>query len=185
MRRVIGQLTHLAYGTRPDVAAWVGESSARETHLTYRDASAINDLVEVTRQTAEKFRYCVKNDLRLDQLRMVSVDKCAFGGEDGRSRSGGLPTLRDSFPGGTFRALPWASRKLRRVVRSSLGFRAPSSIDASELLQDVERYYRGVFGRSLPVIASTDSGSLFSHLRKGASRTQRLQSRPPPSHRPC
>ena len=68
----IGQLAHLAYGTRPYLAASDGELSARETHLTHRDVSAVNDLVRLAKETASEFLYCVKNDLCLDRLHVIS-----------------------------------------------------------------------------------------------------------------
>ena len=119
-----------------------------------------------------------KNDLPPGKLRLVRFADCAFGGEDGVSCSGGLLILCDSFPGGTFRVLSWPSRILRQVVRSALGSEALSSIDATELLQDVKRFRVGVFGRHAPAIASTACKSFPPHLREGASPTASLLNTP-------
>ena len=121
VRRAIGRLTHLANGTRPDLAAWVGDFSARLSQLAYQDARALKDLVKMATQTAGELRYSIKSDMCLDKLHLASFDDCASGREDGKSRSRGLLTLSDSFPGSTFQVLPWSSRILRRVAGIALG----------------------------------------------------------------
>ena len=115
MRRVICQLTYLAYGTRPHLAAWAGKFPAKVTYPSYRYVSATNDLEKLARQPAGKFGYCVKNDPRLDKLHLVSFADCAFSGDDGgscsgpgesyrfsrgRSRPAGVPNYRGRPPPG-------------------------------------------------------------------------------------
>ena len=63
VRRAIGQLAYLADGTRPDLAAWIGDIPTSISQLSYRDARALNDPVKMAKQTAAKQQYCVKNDV--------------------------------------------------------------------------------------------------------------------------
>ena len=102
VRRAIGQLTHLADGTRPDLASWIGDFPTRVSQLSNQDANAIKDLVKMAERTTGKLRYCIQNDVCLDKLHLVSLAYCAFGGEDAKGRSGCLLTLSDSFPSSSF-----------------------------------------------------------------------------------
>ena len=94
--------------------------------------------MKLATQSAGKFRCWIKNDLRLDKLRLVGSADCTFGG---KRCGGGLLTMCDSFLRGTFHALSWSYRVIRRVVRSSLGGEALSFLETSELLPDVERFF--------------------------------------------
>ena len=174
VRGAIGQLAYLAYGTRPDLAAWIGDIPTSISQLTYQGARALNDTVKMAKQTAGKQQYCIKNDVCVVLLHLVRFADCAFGGEDGKSRSGDLLTPRGPFPGGAFQVLSWSSRVLRRVIRCALGGGVLSFRDTYEFLADVKLFYGNVFGGSIPVNVVTDCKPLSPHLRKGSSPSERL-----------
>ena len=177
-RAAIGRVTYLAYGTRPDLTARIGDISSRVTKLTFGDVRELNATAVFAKKQAKDYRYCLKSDLNLEKLHLCAFTDCAVGGVDGKSRAGVVIALTDGFPQGSYHVLTWGSKIIRRVMHSSLAGEVLAICEWANLVTLMRDAFGLIYDSPLAANILTDCESLFSHLRKGSGVQDRLLIRP-------
>ena len=170
VRSQIGKLTYLTYGTRPDLAAKVGEYASLVTKFTYENVTGLNKVINYAMKTQKSLCYMFRKNVDITKIQLLHFTDASFGGEKAkgghRSRAGAVLCLSDGFPGGIHHTLYWGSRLLRRIAESTVCCEILAMAEFVDILPMVREIYETIFGGHIPGNVLTDSENLFSHIKK-------------------
>ena len=128
-RSVIGQLGWAAGQTRPDIAFDCCELSSSVKHATIEDLLRANKVL--SRAKSELVVLTFKDMGDLSTAKFVCFNDSSFGNIcDGGSEGGYVIFLEGQ--NGNCSPLMWQSKKLRRVVRSTMAAETLSQVEAAE-----------------------------------------------------
>ena len=178
VRNKLGQLTYITYASRPDISARAGELASAINQFTYGHVALLNNVIEHVRRTCSEARLVFSGSMCLDSIHLVLFADGALGGSEGHSRLGALLTVTDKFPSGLSHLVGWESKRLRRVVRSSLAAEIHAANEQTDYANLVRNLYQDVLTGSVPLILATDCQSLFSHVRANKTMAERALQKP-------
>ena len=161
-RALLGQLNWLATNTRPDVSYETTELSVNFNRATVADMIRLNKLVSVAKSKHVKIVFPRVNSIE-DCILECYADSSFANLSDGGSQGGYVIFLRDSM--GIRCPLLWQSRKIRRVVKSTLSAEALALLDCAESAVFLSGIIREITGTSLDIYCVTDCKSLHDALQ--------------------
>ena len=161
-RSLVGQLNWVATQTRPDIAFDVCELSSIQKNATVADLCRLNKVVT----------FLKNNRLQLHFPRIQCLSECvleayadaSFANLNGSASQGGfLILLKDGR--GNRCPIFWESRRVRRVVKSTLAAETLALVDCAETAIYVKQIICELLNeRNLPIICYTDNKSLTDSL---------------------
>jgi hypothetical protein len=169
----VGTLNWAAQSCRPDIAAkvsllagWLGKGRIREL-------IGVNKLIA----HLKKVRFSLRFPKLGPNLAMKIFTDSSFGNlPDGGSQGGHIILLEDTETG-LFCPLAWASRKLRRVTRSTIASETEAMVEGIDEGVFLAAIWDWIFLGILPKLSSqifTDCKSLSDHLgNKGGSTNEK------------
>ena len=161
-RALIGQLNWVAMQTRPDIAFDVGDHSTKIKNATVADICSLNKIVNRLKNDQYSIHYPVMPDLRSCFIEVYS-DASFANLDDGSSQGGMLISLSDQQ--GARCPIYWESRKIRRVVKSTLAAETLALADAAETAVYITHIIRELIGSvNIPIVCYTDNKSLVDVL---------------------
>ena len=178
VRTQIGKLTYMTYGTRPDLAAKVGDLATRVTKFKVRDVALLNSTIAYAKKNAPALKYLIHGDFNLEKIHLNLFTDCAFGGDEGKSRTGCVVTLSDGFPNGAFQVLHWGSRVLRRVARSTVAGELMAALEHTQTVEHLKLLYSEVFLGAVGANLITDCENMFAHVKNGRDPTEKALIKP-------
>ena len=161
LRSVCGQLLWVSSQTRPDMAYQTCVASNSASTATIGDLKQVNKAIDYMQKNRLTLKY-PKLDLR-DVFMLAFCDAAYANLKDGSSQGAHIVFLisRD----GNCCPLAWQSKKIKRLVKSSLSGESWAMIEAvetAELLQKMVMEITNV--KSIPIICMTDCNSLYNEL---------------------
>ena len=160
-RALIGQLNWLASHTRPDISYDTCELSVSFNNATVENLLRLNKLVNRV----------TKDGLRLHFPRLKALDTCvvecytdaSFASlPDGGSQGAVIVFLTDS--GGQRCPIYWQTRKLRRVVKSTLAAETMALLEGAETAVYVANIIKSIIRSHLSISCYVDNRSLVDAL---------------------
>ena len=128
-RSLLGQLNWLATQTRPDIAFDVCELSTSLSRATVEEVLRANKVLKRIQQRPVMLKFCELEEP--EQLNIECYSDASFGNlQGGGSQGGYIVFLADNR--GCKCLVSWQSRKVRRVVKSTLAAETLALLDAAE-----------------------------------------------------
>ena len=161
-RTSLGKLQWIASQIRPDISFLVSQLANAVMSLTNQDFALLNKLVR-------KLKYEQNYELPYHSLDLttaeiiVYTDASLANCEDGGTQGGVLVCLKDQR-NSNVAALVWHSRRLKRVVHSTLAAEALAMVDGLDNAIALKHMIFEVTGYNLPISAFTDSKSLLDSV---------------------
>ena len=160
-RSVIGQLSWMSTQTRPDVAFEVGELSQLYGKACVGDMIRANKAVQRVKTDHVKLMYPQLKNMR--ECCLECYADASFGNlMDGGSQGGYVIFLSDGF--GNRCPLSWQSRKLRRVVKSTLAAETLALLDCAEAAVFLSSVIFELSKYRVPIKCYVDNKSLVESL---------------------
>ena len=161
-RGLLGQLNWVAMQTRPDIAFDVGEHSMRIKNATVSDVCSLNKVLKCLNNNHYAIHYPPMSNLRSCVIEAYS-DASFANLNDGSSQGGILIFLSDQQ--GARCPIYWESRKIRRVVKSTLAAETLALSDAAETAIYIKHIINEMVNDvTLPIVCYTDNKSLVDVL---------------------
>ena len=162
-RSLVGQLNWLATQTRPDISFESCELSGAYSNATIGDALRLNKVIGRVISDCQKLRFPRMSDI--SDCYMECYSDASFANLPGGGSQGGMVIfLRDHK--GARCPIYWQSRKIRRVVKSTLSAETMALLDCAEagvylanLMADL------MSSASIPVKCFVDNKSLVESLQ--------------------
>ena len=174
IRSKVGQLLWIAHQSRPDLLFEVNSIAVNIKQSSVKDIININKLIIKAKSSmmSLKYQYLGDNELSL----MVFSDASLGNLKDGGSQGGYLILLVGDD--GMFSPIWWSSRKIKRVVRSTLAAETLSMADAIDVAIFIRTLYAEintgkVDSKLLPLVCVTDCKSLFDAVRSNKFVTEK------------
>ena len=156
-RALIGQLNWVATQTRPDIAFEVCHHSSKVKNATVRDICSLNKVVGRLRNNPYPVHYpAIAN---LDSCRIEVYSDASFANLSNGGSQGGILIFL-SNDNGLRCPIFWESRKIRRVVKSTLAAETLALIDAAEAGVYIKEVVKELINVPMPIICLTDNKSL-------------------------
>ena len=163
-RGLVGQLSWASGMTRPDAAFNSCILSTAQASPTYADIAEANKAVRDVKNKSFALRY---PKLDLLSLKIVIFSDASYGNlRNGGSQGGHIVLLCDDK--GNCSPISWSSKKLKRVVRSTLGAETLAAVDAidsaylmSEILKEILSFRKE---EKICMELYTDNKSLYDAL---------------------
>ena len=175
LRSKVGQLLWLAHQSRPDLLFDVTNLAGNIKHSTVRDLLSVNKLIVKAKSTKMLMKY---QHLGPDnELSLTVFCDASFGNlRDGGSQGGYLILLVGED--GKFSPIWWNSKKLRRIVRSTLAAETLSMADGIDMAVFLSTLFAelttGKVGEpALPIVCVTDCMSLFDAIKSNKLVTEK------------
>ena len=172
MRTKIGQLLWLGRQSRPDILFDTCVLAAKVKDAKVRDLMEVNKLLKRAKSDTVTLRF-----QKLDKPYMVLYSDASLGNiNDGRSQEGYFICMVDDK--GSISPLCWCSRRIRRVVRSTIAAETLAMADALDSALFLSSLYTElVFGVSNPklqrVLCFTDNKSLWEAVKSNKAVTEK------------
>ncbi len=159
LRGAAGQLNWIAFQTRPDVAFDACNTAVSLKNANFRDIQTANKSIKKAKAKEVKIQY--RNIGILMEAQIICFCDASFRNLKGEGSQGGHIIFLKSDK--NFSPITWQSRKIRRIVKSTLAAEALAMDEAADhcfylrtLLQDITATEGYVF----PIIIKTDSRNL-------------------------
>ena len=171
-RALVGQLNWLAANTRPDIAYDICELSVATKKATVGDLLKLNKVVDRVVKDSVKLHFPAMQELQSCYIECYT--DAAFGNlPDSGSQGGTIIFLKDSA--GQRCPLFWQSKKLRRVVRSTLAAEASALAEGAEraiyIAKKIEEMTKGT---QIQIHCFVDNKSVVESLLSGKEVEGRL-----------
>lgn len=161
-RAMVGQLNWIATHSRPDIAFDVCELSVASKRATVADLLQLNKVID--RIKKDNMKIYIPRMEKIEDCHIECFSDASFGNLPGcGSQSGVLIFIRDS----TGRRCPvfWQSRKIRRIVKSTLSAETLALLEAAEAAVYLAKILAEVSGcRDLKIYCYVDNKSLVDAL---------------------
>ena len=162
-RALVGQLNWITTNIRPDIAYDVCELSSSLNNATVSDMTRLNKVVERIQKDALRIHYP-----RLDELQSCSIEvftDASFASlNDGGSQGAFIVFLKDTA--GKRCPLYWQTRRLKRVVKSTLAAETMALLEGAEAGVYLSYVLKEILHREhIDVHCVTDNKSLVDALR--------------------
>jgi hypothetical protein len=128
-RSLLGQLNWLATQTRPDIAFDVCELSSSLSGATIEEVLRANKVLKRIKQRPVMLKFCGLEEP--EQLNIECYSDASFGNLQGGGSQGGYVVFLADHRGCKC-LVSWQSRKVRRVVKSTLAAETLALLDAAE-----------------------------------------------------
>ena len=168
MRQLIGQLNWLATQTRPDLLYECCYFMSLVNKATVADIIQLNKVVRKAKK--EEIVLRIPNIGRLEDAKIICYSDASFGTLNDGGSQGGYVIFLSNSDSSVVIPIAWQSRRVRRVVKSTLAAETLALVDAAEtsfwiccILQDLIRSVT-----TIPIDCRTDCQSLVdaSHSSK-------------------
>lgn len=171
-RALVGQLNWLAANTRPDIAFDICELSVATKKATVGDLLKLNKVVDRVVKDSVKLHFPAMQELQSCYIECYT--DAAFGNlPDSGSQGGTIIFLKDSS--GQRCPLFWQSKKLKRVVRSTLAAEASALAEGAEraiyIAKKIEEITKGT---QIQIHCFVDNKSVVDALLSGKEVEGRL-----------
>ncbi len=162
MRSKVGQIMWMANQTRPDVMFNASSLASSIKRGTVADLVETNKVIRKLRSEVVTLKFHRLGDD--ESLKLVIYSDASLGNlPDGGSQGGHFIFLTGS--NGCFSPLAWQSKKIRRVVRSTLAAETLALADAIDVGVYLALLYKEIMQvKALPIECITDNHSLYDHL---------------------
>ena len=160
-RALLGQLSWIATHTRPDIAFETCDLSVSHSRATVGDLLRLNKLV--SRMKSDQLRMAFPKLKSVESCVLEAYADASFANlPDGSSQGGFVIFLKDQDN----KRCPifWQSRKIRRVVKSTLSAETLALLDCAEASVYLARILLEITGYNLKVNCVIDNKSLFDAL---------------------
>ena len=161
-RSLVGQLSWIANHTRPDISFEVNQLSVLFKHATVTELLRINKLVSMLLRDHCKVMFPMLD--KIERCTIECFSDAAFSNlPDGSSQGAFILFLRD-FSGKRC-PIYWQSRKLRRVVKSTLAAETMAMLEAAETATYIAKILADITRQPQPLInCYVDNQSLVDSL---------------------
>merc|ERR1712240_146165 len=173
LRSKVGQLLWLAKQTRPDIAFDVATVASRLCISTVGDMRRVNKLI---RKVQSEQVFLNSKDLG-DQLELLLFSDASFGNlADGGSQGGYVIFLKGI--NGKSSPVTWQSKKIRRVVRSTLASEALALADGVDCVLSIamllnELLFDDFDANKIPIKCYVDNNDLYQAIYSKKHVTKR------------
>ena len=160
-RSVIGQLNWIATNSRPDISFEVSELSASFKNACIADLLRLNKLVKWIQQ--ESYRIAFRALKSLEGCTLECYSDASFANlNDSSSQGGFVIFMQDSR--GVRCPVQWQSRKVRRVVKSTLAAETLALLDCAEAAVYIAKMLNEIVKCEIKVNCIVDNKSLCDAL---------------------
>ena len=162
-RGLVGQLSWAAGISRPDAAFNACSLSTAQANPTYSDIKEANKAVRDIQSACVHIKYPY---LDLDSASIVVHSDASYGNlKDGCSQGGHIIFLADQY--GNCSPVSWGSKKIKRVVRSTLGAETLSAVDALDSCYLISKLFAEINNLGscgIQTYLHTDNKSLYDAI---------------------
>lgn len=173
MRTAIGKLNWLKSQTRPDIAFEVSVAASQVHKAKVKDIIELNKLIKKTKSEEVMIKFPRLKNLK--ECRIVVFADASFGNlEQSGSQGAHIIFLADKDQNATL--LSWNSKKLKRIVRSTLAAETLALSDAVDTAHMINRVLSQLLlheEEMLMVECLVDSHSLVESIRTTHTLTER------------
>ena len=162
-RAIVGQLNWIATNTRPDIAFDICELSVSLKKATVMDLLRLNKVVE--RVTKDSVKVVFPKIQSLETCHLECYTDAAFANLPNSGSQGGMIIfLRDGF--GKKCPIYWQSRKLKRVVKSTLAAETLALVEGAEVSFYIASIIKEItkMKEEMPIQCKVDNKSLVDAL---------------------
>ena len=161
---LVGQLSWASGISRPDAAFNACVLSTVQSSPTFKDFFEANKAVRDLKSAAVEIKYPI---LDLNSISIAVYSDASYGNlKGGGSQGGHIVFLRDNR--GTCAPVVWSSKKIKRVVRSTLGAETLSAVDAMDSAYLISNILKEILvqkeEREIEVFLYTDNKSLYDSM---------------------
>ena len=173
LRSKVGQLLWLAKQTRPDIAFDVATVASRLSISTVEDMKRVNKIIRKVQSEQVNLNF---HDLG-EQMELLLFSDASFGNlADGGSQGGYVIFLKGM--NGKINPVAWQSKKIRRVVRSTLASEALALADGVDCVISLamllnELLFDEYDANKIPIKCYVDNNDLYKAIYSEKHVTER------------
>ena len=159
LRGAVGQLNWIAFQTRPDMAFDACNTAVSLKDATFKDVKNANKSIRKAKTNEVKIEFKNIGDLKKGEI--ICYTDASFRNLKGESSQGGhIIFLKGSK---TFSPITWQSKKIKRIVKSTLASEALALDDAADSCFYLKTLLQEITGQNsgFPIILKTDSRNLY------------------------
>ena len=155
----IGQLAWVANQTRPDICFDVCQASVNTANENNSTVKLINKCIKKLNNEQHSIKFV---PLNLKKASLVSFADASFANLQNGASQGGFVIFLESEN----RVIPlaWQSRKIRRVVKSTLSAETMALMEGAEHCFLLKTMLKEILNTDVPISVKTDSKSLYDAL---------------------
>ena len=157
-RGVVGQLNWIATNSRPDISFEVCDLAVSFKNACVKDMLRLNKLVKWVQEELYKINFFQLKGLESCTLECFT-DASFANLSDSSSQGGFVIFIRDS--NGVRCPIQWQSRKIRRVVKSTLAAEALALLDGAEATVYIARVFKEIIRKEFKIHCIVDNKSLY------------------------
>ena len=159
LRGIVGQLNWIAFQTRPDVAFDACNTAVSLKDATIKDIKSANKSIKKAKSSDINIQF--NNVGNLEHAKIVCYTDASFRNLKGESSQGGHIIFIKSNK--NFSPVTWQSKKIKRVVKSTLAAEALALDDAADCCFYLKTILQEIFDQKInfPIILKTDSRNLY------------------------
>ena len=157
LQTLVGQLSWTAIQTRGDIAFETCQIGSNIKNATVSDVKKANKCVKKLRN--EEIKLLFPSIGNIKKAMLCAYSDASFNNLPNGGSQGGFIIFMVS-ENGKYAPLCWSSRKIRRVVKSTLAAETLSLIDASEHCYLIQQICKELYDVDIDIICITDNRSL-------------------------
>ena len=166
MKSFVGQIAWAANLTRPDIAFQTCEASVGNIHSTVYDVFKARKTLRKLKSTNTKLTFLALKDLKKQCKLVVFSDASHANLKGGASQFGYVVLIVDDT--GTTNVIKWASKKISRVVKSTLAAETLALIEAAQNAFFIKCLLEAMLciGNTFKIFCLCDNHSIVEHVNK-------------------